>query len=166
MNIFLMTYSDVWLCVENVGHEQLIEHNTESFEEAEKQITGEEDSTVKPDPVAQLVKGFSRAATTEHGGAMKEDKLYMDYAFIFSQSCGGSEEDDEDEEEGEEGASIHEQEMEKQKLLFQQNRLETRGVAEMILLYISACKGIPSLMVLKTLKLGMPTLVLLPWHEI
>lgn len=40
---------------------------------------------------------------------------------------------------GDSGAStIHEQEMEKQKLLFQQSRLSDRGVAEMILLYISA----------------------------
>lgn len=31
--------------------------------------------------------------------------------------------------------------MEKQKLLFQQSRLADRGVAEMTLLYISACKG-------------------------
>lgn len=158
MNIFLVTYSDIWLSVENVGHEQLIENNTESFEDAEKQVTGEEDTTVKPDPVAQLVKAFSRTATTEHGGAMKEDTLYMDYAFIFSQSCGGSEEDEEEEGEGEEGegegSSIHEQEMEKQKLLFQQKRLESRGVAEMVLLYISACKGIDSPMTLKTLKLG------------
>ncbi len=69
---------------------------------------------------------------------MKEDSLYMDYAFIFSQSCGGAEE----EEGGEEvGPSIHEQEMEKQKLLFQQTRLEHRGVAEMVLLYMSACRG-------------------------
>lgn len=36
------------------------------------------------------------------------------------------------------GTSIHEQEMEKQQLLFQQSRLSVRGVAEMILLYISA----------------------------
>ncbi len=163
MNIFLVTYSDIWLSVENVGHEQLIENNTESFEDAEKQLTGEEDASVKPDPVAQLVKAFSRTATTEHGGAMKEDTLYMDYAFIFSQSCGGSEEEEEDEGEGGgegeeggggEGSSIHEQEMEKQKLLFQQKRLESRGVAEMVLLYISACKGIASPMTLKTLKLG------------
>lgn len=154
MNIFLVTYTDIWLSVENVGHEQLIENNTESFEDAEKQITGEEDTTVKPDPVAQLVKAFSRTATTEHGGAMKEDTLYMDYAFIFSQSCGGSEEEEEEEEDEENGSSIHEQEMEKQKLLFQQKRLESRGVAEMVLLYISACKGIDSPMTLKTLKLG------------
>lgn len=31
--------------------------------------------------------------------------------------------------------------MEKQKLLFEQTRLADRGVAEMVLLHISACKG-------------------------
>lgn len=31
--------------------------------------------------------------------------------------------------------------MEKQKLLFEQNRLADRGVAEMVLMYISASKG-------------------------
>lgn len=51
-----------------------------------------------------------------------------------------------------------EQEMEKQKLLFQQSRLGDRGVAEMNLLYISACKGIQTPMVLKTLKLGISIL--------
>jgi hypothetical protein len=92
MNIFLKTYSDMWLTVENVGHEQLIEDNTESFEEAEKKT--EEEHSDKPDPVTQLVTGFSRAATTEHGGPMKEDSLYMDYAFIFSQICSGAEEEE------------------------------------------------------------------------
>lgn len=155
MNIFLKTYSDIWLEDENVGHEQLIEDTTELFENTVNKIAGEEELCEKHDPIAQLSVAFSRAATTEHGGAMKEDKLYMDYAFIFSQSCGGSEEDDEEEGEGdEEGTSIHEQEMEKQKLLFEQQRLEKRGVAEMVLLYISACRGIQSPMVLKTLKLG------------
>jgi ryanodine receptor 2 len=157
MNIFLKTYSDMWLIVENVGHEQLIEDNTESFEEAEKKT--EEEYSDKPDPITQLVTGFSRAATTEHGGPMKEDSLYMDYAFIFSQSCGGAEEEEEEEEDGEEeGPSIHEQEMEKQKLLFKQARLEHRGVAEMVLLYISACRGTQTAMVLKTLKLGISIL--------
>lgn len=161
MNIFLKMYSDIWLEVENVGHEQLIEDTTESFEEVEKKISGEEETSEKHDPIAQLTTAFSRSATTEHGGAMKEDMLYMNYAFIFAQSCGGSEEDDEEEdgEDGDEdGSSIHEQEMEKQKLLFQQQRLEKRGVAEMVLLYISACRGIPSSMSLKTLKLGISIL--------
>lgn len=53
---------------------------------------------------------------------------------------------------------IKEQEMEKQKLLFHQTRLLDRGVAEMVLLHISACKGIPSEMVMKTLKLGIAIL--------
>jgi hypothetical protein len=44
--------------------------------------------------MTQLVTGFSRAATTEHRGPMNEDSLYMDYAFIFSQSCGGAEEEE------------------------------------------------------------------------
>lgn len=48
--------------------------------------------------------------------------------------------------------------MEKQKLLFHQARLADRGVAEMVLLHISACKGIPSEMVMKTLQLGISIL--------
>lgn len=44
--------------------------------------------------------------------------------------------------------------MEKQKLLFHQARLSNRGVAEMVLLHISASKGAPSDMVMKTLELG------------
>lgn len=48
--------------------------------------------------------------------------------------------------------------MEKQKLLFHQARLQDRGVAEMVLLHISACKGVPSDMVLKTLELGIAIL--------
>lgn len=51
-----------------------------------------------------------------------------------------------------------EQEMEKQKLLFHQARLANRGVAEMVLLHISACKGVPSEMVMKTLELGISIL--------
>lgn len=48
--------------------------------------------------------------------------------------------------------------MEKQKLLFNQARLANRGVAEMVLLHISACKGVPSEMVMKTLELGISIL--------
>lgn len=46
----------------------------------------------------------------------------------------------------------------KQKLLFCQARLNRRGVAEMVLLHISAAKGIPSDMVMKTLELGIAVL--------
>lgn len=48
--------------------------------------------------------------------------------------------------------------MEKQKLLFHQARLANRGVAEMTLLHISACNGVPSDMVMKTLQLGISIL--------
>jgi hypothetical protein len=37
---------------------------------------------------------------------------------------------------------LQEQEMEKQKLLYEQNRLANRGAAETVLLYISASKGL------------------------
>jgi len=53
---------------------------------------------------------------------------------------------------------LQEQEMEKQKLLFHQARLANRGVAEMVLLHISACKGVPSDMVMTTLQLGIAVL--------
>jgi len=48
--------------------------------------------------------------------------------------------------------------MEKQKLLFHQARLSNRGVAEMVLLHISASKGCPSEMVMQTLQLGIAIL--------
>lgn len=48
--------------------------------------------------------------------------------------------------------------MEKQKLLFHQARLSNRGVAEMVLLHISASKGVPSDMVMTTLQLGIAIL--------
>ncbi|GBP39010.1 Ryanodine receptor [Eumeta japonica] len=98
----------------------------------------------------------------------EEDPLYMSYAHIIAKSCGEEEEEGgEEEEEGggeaeggeeESGPSIHEQEMEKQKLLFHQARLADRGVAEMVLLHISASKGVPSEMVMKTLQLGISVL--------
>uniref|UniRef100_A0A4D5R9V0 Ryanodine receptor 44F n=1 Tax=Scolopendra viridis TaxID=118503 RepID=A0A4D5R9V0_SCOVI len=159
INIFLRTYRDVWLHDENQGQEILIEDLTQSFEEAELKKKEEEEETSKMDPLMQLIVAFCRNATTEHSGAMQEDKLYMAYADIISRSCSGS--DEEEEEEGgedEQGTSIHEQEMEKQKLLFEQARLADRGVAEMALLHISACKGVQSPMVMNTLQMGISIL--------
>lgn len=53
---------------------------------------------------------------------------------------------------------FQEQELEKQKLLFHQARLANRGVAEMVLLHISAAKGIQTEGVMKTLILGISIL--------
>jgi len=139
----------------------MIEDLTQSFEDHEQNKGVEEEEETKPDPLTQLMTTLSRKATTEHGSSIKEDKLYMKYASIFSQSCGGAEEGEEGEndEDSDEGAvSIHDQELQKQKLLFQQSRLADRGIAEMTLLYISACKGVQSPMVLTTLKLGISIL--------
>lgn len=161
INILLNIYKQMWLEEENAGHEKLIEDLTTTFEEAEKgqerSPANQESDESKHDPLSQLVLAFSRAATTEHSGAIGHDDLYMLYAYIFSQSCGGAEEEEEEGGEDEE-PSLQEQELEKQKLLFQQARLADRGVAENALLYISACKGQQSDMALKTLKLGISLL--------
>ncbi|XP_028968698.1 ryanodine receptor [Galendromus occidentalis] len=162
INLLLSIYKAMWLEEENAGHEKLIEDLTTTFEEAEKgqetsSSANQESEEPRNDPLSQLVLTFSRAATTEHSGAIGQDDLYMLYAYIFSQSCGGAEEEEEEGDEAEE-PSLQEQELEKQKLLFQQARLADRGVAENALLYISACKGHQSDMVLKTLKLGISLL--------
>ncbi|XP_057319083.1 ryanodine receptor isoform X4 [Microplitis mediator] len=178
INIFARTYYELWLQDENVGQEKMIEDLTQTFEDAElKKVDSAEDEG-KPDPLTQLVTTFCRGAMTERTGALQEDFLYMSYAQIISKSCGEEEEEGEDEEGGggggeEDGrAAIHPtnnqvlrpmyklmaQEMEKQKLLFHQARLSNRGVAEMVLLHISACKGVPSEMVMKTLELGISIL--------
>ncbi|KRG04786.1 ryanodine receptor isoform X8 [Drosophila mojavensis] len=170
-NIFARTYYEQWLQEENVGQEVMIEDLTQTFEESEKSKKDEEETDGKPDPLTQLVTTFCRGAMTERSGALQEDLLYMSYAQIAAKSCGEEEEEGGDEGEGGEGGeegegtSIHcrmsklmEQEMEKQKLLFHQARLSNRGVAEMVLLHISASKGIPSEMVMTTLNLGIAIL--------
>ena len=146
MNIFLFTYKQYWLGDENTGQERLIEDLTESFEDHEKNkgASNEQEQDSAPDPLIQLVTTFGRSAITEHGSAIQEDELYMNYADIFSASCGGPDEPEKEEspagEEGDqqaqaeektedEGATMHEEELEKQKTLFQQLRLADRGKA-------------------------------------
>lgn len=87
----------------------MIEDLTESFEQHEQNKGTEEVVEEKPDSLTQLMTTFSRKAITDHGAAAKEDMLYMEYAYLFSQSCGGAEEEEEEEgnEEDEGGASIH-----------------------------------------------------------
>ncbi|XP_070851060.1 ryanodine receptor isoform X14 [Drosophila suzukii] len=169
-NIFARSYYEQWLQEENVGQEVMVEDLTQSFEDSEKSKKEGEETDNKPDPLTQLVTTFCRGAMTERSGALQEDLLYMSYAQIAAKSTGKEEEEGGDEEGGEggeegEGTSIHcrmrqlmEQEMEKQKLLFHQARLSNRGVAEMVLLHISASKGIPSEMVMTTLNLGIAIL--------
>lgn len=123
-----------------------------------------------PDPLRQLISTFNRAATTDSSSlTLTDDALYQCYATIMSRSCEIEEEDDEEDEmpaedavnpaeEEDQAKTFKEEEMQKQKLLYEQGRLADRGAAEMCLLYISASKGEKSEMLEKTLQLGISLL--------
>jgi ryanodine receptor 2 len=96
MNIFLKIYSELWMSEENVGQELLVESLTQSFEDSEKSKGTEEESEAKPDPLTQLMTTLSRKAMTGGASALEDDKLFMEYAYIFSQSCGGADEEEGD----------------------------------------------------------------------
>ncbi len=154
------------------GVESSVEKSGEGNKDAENQSTSFSDifeSSQTPDPLRQLITSFNRAATTESMSAglnnLSDDQLYLVYADIMSKSCEIIDDDDEEEEGGDGGGeeedqanTFQEQEMQKQKLLFEQGRLSERGAAEMTLLYISASKGEKSEMLEKTLQLGISLL--------
>ncbi|XP_075597654.1 ryanodine receptor 1-like, partial [Balearica regulorum gibbericeps] len=159
-NMFLEAYKLSWLVPEEHPFEdRMIDDLSKSGEEEEEE---EEEQDKKPDPLHQLILHFSRTALTEKS-KLEKDYLYMAYAGIMAKSCHmdeGEEEEKKEEEKEEEEAedSFEEKEMEKQKLLYQQARLHTRGAAEMVLQMISACKGERGDMVSSTLKLGISIL--------
>ncbi|XP_054043676.1 LOW QUALITY PROTEIN: ryanodine receptor 1-like, partial [Rissa tridactyla] len=160
-NMFLEAYKLSWLLTEEHPFEdRMIDDLSKSGEEEEEE---EEEREKKPDPLHQLILHFSRTALTEKS-KLEKDHLYMAYAGIMAKSChteeGDEEEEKKEEEKEEEEAedSFEEKEMEKQKLLYQQARLHTRGAAEMVLQMISACKGERGAMVSSTLKLGISIL--------
>ncbi|KAM9587622.1 ryanodine receptor 1 isoform 3-T3 [Morphnus guianensis] len=159
-NMFLEAYKLSWLVPEEHPFEdRMIDDLSKSGEEEEEE---EEEQDKKPDPLHQLILHFSRTALTEKS-KLEKDHLYMAYAGIMAKSCHieeGEEEEKKEEEKEEEEAedSFEEKEMEKQKLLYQQARLHTRGAAEMVLQMISACKGERGDMVSSTLKLGISIL--------
>ncbi|KAJ8309071.1 hypothetical protein KUTeg_013945 [Tegillarca granosa] len=162
INLFLKAYKQQWLSCEEYEKKILIEDLTKSDEAEGEEVEKKEDEEEKPDPLYQLIKCLSRAATKEQQGSLPEDELYCSYAQIMGQSCHGEDEDDDDEGGGDEeegpGSSFQEQEMEKQQLLFEQSRLADRGAAEMVLLYISASRGVVSPMVTDTIELGISLL--------
>merc|ERR1719300_830861 len=157
INLFLRTYTDLWLNDENAGQEVIIDHLTMTFEEAEMKKSEPEEEAAAADQLTQLIHMFSQSAIMERAGELPDDDLYMAYADIMAKSCGGSEEEGEEEEEGE-GPSLQEQEIEKMRLEFNQGRLAERGVAEMVLNNITAGKGVASDMIDKTLCLGIAIL--------
>uniref|UniRef100_X1Z8I7 Ryanodine receptor n=1 Tax=Capitella teleta TaxID=283909 RepID=X1Z8I7_CAPTE len=167
INLFIKSYREIWLKSQLAGHGCLIEDVTGPPEDEVAAITsaaedGSEEKAEDPHPLSQLITAFSRSATTQNSQVLEADFLYISYAKIMSQSCHGTDDDDDDGGEGEEGddagASLQVQEMEKQKLLYEQNRLADRGAAEMVLMYISASKGQWSDMVNATIDLGISIL--------
>ncbi|XP_014664679.1 PREDICTED: ryanodine receptor-like isoform X2 [Priapulus caudatus] len=164
INLFLLNYIDKWLSLDACGQEVLVKNITNMMAAYQSRPNEkEEEEGVKPDPLNQLVICFSRHATTEQN-ALPDDFLYIAYTELMSKSCGGEEDDDgdgEDEEEEDDGPgnTLQEQEMGKQKLLFEQGRLADRYVAEMVLLSISACRGEQSNMMLSNLQLGISCLM-------
>ncbi len=158
INLFLRTYTDLWLNDENSGQEVIIDHLTMTFEEAEMKKSEPEEESAPADQLTQLVHMFSQSAIMERSGDLPEDPLYMAYCDIMARSCGGGEEEGGEEEEEGEGPSLQEQEIEKMRLEFNQGRLAERGVAEMVLNNITAGKGNASDMIEKTLGLGIAIL--------
>lgn len=139
-----------------------------SGESAESASLDTFETILTPDPLRQLISTFNRAATTDSSSlTLTDDTLYQCYATIMSRSCEIEEEDDDEdemptddaqEEEEDQAKTFKEEEMQKQKLLYEQGRLAERGAAEMCLLYISASKGEKSEMLEKTLELGISLL--------
>ncbi|CAF3585496.1 unnamed protein product [Rotaria sp. Silwood1] len=169
MNMFLRAYRELWLETEEDIRSRLIEHLcNDSHEMDEQDITTMKEETenetenltltitIKPDPLKQLLQCLNRAATTAEVFSITEDIIYLSYSTIMSKSCVIAEDDDD--EGAEEVKSFQEQEMEKQKLLYEQNRLANRGAAETVLLYISASKGENNEMLRRTLQLGISLL--------
>ncbi|XP_077359216.1 ryanodine receptor 2 [Festucalex cinctus] len=150
VNLFLQGYEKSWIeAEEHFFEDKLIEDLAKA---GEHELLEEVEGTKRIDPLHQLIQLFSRTALTEKC-KLDEDHLYMAYADIMAKSCH-----DEEDEDGEEVKSFEEKEMEKQKLLYQQERLHDRGAAEMVLQTISACKGEMGPMVASTLKLGIAIL--------
>ncbi|CAF4631326.1 unnamed protein product, partial [Rotaria sp. Silwood2] len=127
-----------------------------------KEETETKSLTMKSYPLKQLLQCLNRAATTAQVSSITENIVYLSYSTIMNKSCVIA--DDDDDEGAEEVKSFQkikyfkEQEMEKQTLLYEQNRLTNRGVAETVLLYISASKGENNEMLRRTLQLGISLL--------
>lgn len=152
VNLFLKTYRELWLDDENNGQEVLIDHLTQTFEDAEMNKGEESEEEVSADQLKQLVHNFCQGAMSDE---QAEDPLYMAYANIMARSCGEEEEEGGDDEEA---PTLQETELENMRLLFNQGRLAERGATEMVLTQITACKGVAGDMIESTLNLGIAIL--------
>ncbi|XP_030643358.1 ryanodine receptor 2 [Chanos chanos] len=157
VNLFLQGYEKLWVEAENDSSEdRLIEDLSRAGEqvklERERSKEHKEELKRKIDPLEQLITLFSQTALTERS-KLEDDGLYISYTAIMSKSCQSEEEEDEDA-----VKTFEEKELEKQRLLYQQHRLHSRGASEMLLQTLSASKGENASMVASTLKLGIAIL--------
>ncbi|XP_028278418.1 ryanodine receptor 2 [Parambassis ranga] len=158
VNLFVQSYNKSWISAEDHSFEEMLVEDLAQGGVTElcgsNKWEGDVDEDAKPiDPLLQLIALFSRSALTE-SSRHDHDSLYKSYATIMAKSCC-TESDDEEEQELE---TFEEKEMKKQKLLYQQDRLHSRGASEMVLQTISACKGTMNSLIAPTLKLGIAVL--------
>ncbi|KRY59582.1 Ryanodine receptor 44F [Trichinella britovi] len=157
VNLFLSAYIEKWLKSEKVDEDLLISEVTVASEGRMQRLredVEEVDEQCPPDPLSQLVQCFQRAATSERKQLVPivDDNLYIQYVRVMASSIHIN--DDEQNNAEDDAISMEAQELEKQQLLHEQSRLADRGVAVMVLMYLSACNGEPNVMVEKTLALG------------
>ncbi|KRX28175.1 Ryanodine receptor 44F [Trichinella nelsoni] len=157
VNLFLSAYIEKWLKSEKVDEDLLISEVTVASEGRMQRLredVEEVDEQCPPDPLSQLVQCFQRAATSERKQLVPivDDNLYIKYVRVMASSIHIN--DDEQNNAEDDAISMEAQELEKQQLLHEQSRLADRGVAVMVLMYLSACNGEPNVMVEKTLALG------------
>lgn len=184
INTWCFCYRDLWLKTEQIDFasqlvNELANPNFNPNEEPEEEISNSALACMKPlkeaevqevkrgsDPLYQLIQLFSSSAVTSTRG-LDADELYLAYSELLSMSCHTDDELEEQQNESESDANDDDEddlddfevkEREKQRLLYEQDRLASRGAAEMILYMISASNGQNSDMVMAALKLGIALL--------
>ncbi|XP_077975839.1 ryanodine receptor 2-like isoform X3 [Styela clava] len=160
VTVYGHVYADCWLLkdVPNLSSILISKLSKPAKENVIENGDQQEEST-KPDPLQQLISVFNMTSMTAPV-PMETDDLYMNYANMMAKSCHTGDDDEEEaEEEGEDTAqSFEEKEREKQRLLYEQERLASRGASEMVLYMVSASGGEFSDMVMETLNLGIALL--------
>ena len=182
INTWCFCYRDLWLKTEEIDFasqlvSELANPNFNPNEEEEEEVSNLALANMKPlneteeevkrgsDPLFQLIQLFSSSAVTSTRG-LDDDELYLAYSELLSGSChtedelsdAQKEDEDEGDEEDDDLEDFEVKEREKQRLLYEQDRLASRGASEMILYMISASNGKLSDMVMAALKLGIALL--------
>uniref|UniRef100_G3UG01 Ryanodine receptor 1 n=1 Tax=Loxodonta africana TaxID=9785 RepID=G3UG01_LOXAF len=138
-NMFLESYKAAWILTEDHSFEDRMIDDLSKLNKQEQIITAVEEGQGEGEGLVIVVEWAPASFLSK----LDEDYLYMAYADIMAKSCHLEEAEENVNMNAEEEVevSFEEKEMEKQRLLYQQARLHSRGAAEMVLQMISACKG-------------------------